>query len=190
MTRASDLPPYNCLASIGNPTPHTYLPRYSPWPRNAVAAHLASRNPAKYSQPSHYIDHPSIYYQMQVTGQHLLTSLLDNPVSIVVSNMSYTLNKPSIQMSYISSRQLTITQPTLALLRVLPTKHSYILDVIIAKEQNLWPTWLCVPLLTTLVDRVYSAFHSIGLPRQRDKSVSTCLCQYSKSSGAIPLDSG
>jgi len=53
---------------------------------------------------------------------------------------------------------------TLEVIGILPTKHSYVLDVVIAEEQKLWPTWLYVPALTRKVDRVYCQFRSIGFP--------------------------
>ncbi|KAE9377715.1 hypothetical protein N431DRAFT_434861 [Stipitochalara longipes BDJ] len=56
---------------------------------------------------------------------------------------------------------------TLDVIRVLPTKHSYFLDIIIAEEKNLWPTWLYVPVLTTRVDRVYAQIRSIGFPTHK-----------------------
>jgi hypothetical protein len=63
------------------------------------------------------------------------------------------------------NRQLHIE--TLDTLRILPTKHSYVLDVIIAEEQNLWPTWLYLPALTTRVDKVYCQIRSIGFPHPK-----------------------
>jgi hypothetical protein len=56
---------------------------------------------------------------------------------------------------------------TLDAIRILPTKHSYILDLMIAEEHNLWPTWLYMPALTTRVDRVYCQIRSIGFPTHK-----------------------
>jgi hypothetical protein len=50
-------------------------------------------------------------------------------------------------------------------IRIFPTKHSYILDITIA-ERELLPTWLYVPELTMRVDRVYTQIRSIGFPTQ------------------------
>ncbi|KAE9365073.1 hypothetical protein N431DRAFT_430617 [Stipitochalara longipes BDJ] len=74
--------------------------------------------------------------------------------------------QPDTTSLLLVSRQLYIE--TLAVLRILPTKHSYILDVIIGEEKNLWPTWLYVPELTTRVDKVYTTFRSIGFPTKRN----------------------
>lgn len=51
---------------------------------------------------------------------------------------------------------------TLETIQRLPSKHSYVLDVIIAEESKLWPTWLYAPVLTTRVDQVYAAIRTIG----------------------------
>jgi hypothetical protein len=51
------------------------------------------------------------------------------------------------------------------LIRLLPTK-SYVMDVIIANETNLWATWLYAPVLTTRVDQVYATIRSMGYPEQ------------------------
>lgn len=55
---------------------------------------------------------------------------------------------------------------TLDAIRILPTKHSYMLDVVIHEEKGVVPTWIYVPALTTRVDRVYTQIRSIGFPSQ------------------------
>jgi len=50
---------------------------------------------------------------------------------------------------------------TLYTIQRLPTR-SYVLDVAIADEKKLWPTWLYAPVLSTRVDKVYAAIRTIG----------------------------
>lgn len=50
---------------------------------------------------------------------------------------------------------------TLDTIQRLPTK-SYVLDVTIADEKKLWPTWLYAPVLSTRVHKVYAAIRTIG----------------------------
>jgi hypothetical protein len=54
-----------------------------------------------------------------------------------------------------------LQKETQDLIQLLPTK-SYVLDVIIAEEEKLWVTWLYAPVLSTRVDRVYTAIRTMG----------------------------
>jgi hypothetical protein len=56
---------------------------------------------------------------------------------------------------------------TLETIRLLPNKHSYVLDLIIANEEKLWPTWLYAPVYSTRVDKVYAAIRTIGYLQKR-----------------------
>lgn len=56
---------------------------------------------------------------------------------------------------------------TLAALDILPTKHSYDLDIMIVDESELWPTWLCVPALSTRVDKVHATFRTFGTGKKK-----------------------
>lgn len=72
--------------------------------------------------------------------------------------------KPDVASLLLVNRQLRAE--TLDVIRLLPTRHSYILDVLIVEEKEIWPTWLYVPVLTTRVDRVYCQIRNIGFPTQ------------------------
>jgi hypothetical protein len=50
---------------------------------------------------------------------------------------------------------------TLAALKLLPTKHSYVLDIMFVNEHCLCLTWLLVPEVTTRVDRVYATLRTV-----------------------------
>ena len=51
---------------------------------------------------------------------------------------------------------------TLAAINIIPTKHSYELDLMIVNEETLWPTWLVVPEYTTRVDAVHATVRIVG----------------------------
>ena len=51
---------------------------------------------------------------------------------------------------------------TRAALQRLPEGHSYLLDVMLVDEAELWPTWLSVPVLVDRVDSVLAKFRIFG----------------------------
>jgi hypothetical protein len=52
---------------------------------------------------------------------------------------------------------------TLAAIDRLPTKHSYRLDIAVVNGDQLWPTWLSIPALTTQIDHVYATIRTCEL---------------------------
>lgn len=58
------------------------------------------------------------------------------------------------------NRQLCME--TKAALQRLPEGHSYLLDVMLVDEAELWPTWLSVPVLVDRVDSVLAKFRIFG----------------------------
>jgi len=55
---------------------------------------------------------------------------------------------------------------TLAAIKRLPTKHSYVLDMMFVDERWLCPTWLSVPCLSMRVDKVYAALRTVNKGRR------------------------
>jgi hypothetical protein len=58
---------------------------------------------------------------------------------------------------------------TKAVIDRLPNKHSYDLDILVVNEEELWPTWLSVPALTSQVEKVRATFRWIGISNKSDQ---------------------
>lgn len=52
---------------------------------------------------------------------------------------------------------------TLAAIERIPTKHSYVLDIVFHKETVLLPTWLSLPQLSSSVDSIHATIRYIGI---------------------------
>ncbi|KAE8448643.1 hypothetical protein EG329_009068 [Mollisiaceae sp. DMI_Dod_QoI] len=70
-------------------------------------------------------------------------------------------NKMENIPTLIVNRQLRAE--TLEILELFPTKHPYIMDLILVNETNLWVTWLSVQLITERVDEIYIPFRNVGM---------------------------
>jgi hypothetical protein len=58
-----------------------------------------------------------------------------------------------------------ISTETLASIKKISTKHSYILDIVLYNEQVLLPTWLYLPELSTIVDEIQATIRYIGVDK-------------------------
>ncbi|KAF4636657.1 hypothetical protein G7Y89_g1422 [Cudoniella acicularis] len=65
------------------------------------------------------------------------------------------MNRTETIPTLLVNRQLH--DETLSAIDLLPTKHTYILDILLVGGSSLWPTWISVPALTNLVDTVSAA---------------------------------
>jgi len=59
---------------------------------------------------------------------------------------------------------------TLAAIERIPTKHSYILDIVLYNETSLLPTWLYLPELSTDVDSIHATIRYIGMSPTGDNA--------------------
>ena len=66
------------------------------------------------------------------------------------------------------NRQLFVE--TQSVLERLSMKHSYSLDIMFVNEQELWPTWLSVPALSTRVDNLAATVRIFGSPKSLGQS--------------------
>jgi hypothetical protein len=146
---------------------------------------------------THPIDKRIPFLDSLIVSPSNMLSLLDIPREVRDKILSFVIDAPSTAPAgpYVGNRQelwdnrtesiptLLVNRQlhaeTLAAIALLSTKHSYVLDIMIVNEDELWPTWLSVPSLTTRVDKVYVAFRTFGIGKG--------LCGFTRGDGGPEL---
>jgi hypothetical protein len=85
------------------------------------------------------------------------SDLLDLTKNVTFANIRYIphLNRAELMPTLLVSRQLH--DETLAAIDILPSKHTYDLDILLVNGIMLYPTWLSIPTLTNVVDKIHTS---------------------------------
>jgi len=88
----------------------------------------------------------------------------DPPLCIEGDHVRYEAGRPKANATslLLISRQIS-KQTTSALARLFPRGIDYKLDIMLAEEQELWPTWLSVPAVTKQVGALGVSFQIFGV---------------------------